>query len=80
MGVRIRGRWLVQLRLGLEAEAELVEVWATLSTEDRVVAIERLAAVMANVVAAVVEIAPGEERADEDIESSEGVGDVTRIA
>lgn len=70
----------MQLRLGVEAEAELVEVWATLEAEDRAVAIDRLAAVMANVVGTVAEIAPGEEKADEDIESGEGAGDVTRIA
>jgi hypothetical protein len=73
----------VQLRLGLQAEAELVEVWATLEAEDRVVVIERLAAAMANAVAAVATSPPGEEEPNEDIEGGEGgegAGDVTRIA
>lgn len=77
MGARIRGRWLVQLRLGLEGEAELVEVWETLEAEDRATVIERLAAAMANAVAT---SAVGEEELDEDIESGDSAGDVTRIA
>jgi hypothetical protein len=78
MGARIRGRWLVQLRLGLEGEAELVEVWATLEAEDRATVIERLAAAMAN--AAVATSAVGEEESNEDIESGDSAGGVTRIA
>jgi hypothetical protein len=70
----------VQLRLGLEGEAEFVEVWATLEAEDRVVVIERLAAAMANAVSAVATSPLGEEEPDEDIEGAEGAGDVTRIA
>lgn len=70
----------MQLRLGVEAETDVVEVWATLEAEDRAVAIDRLAAVMANVVGTLAEIAPGEEKADEDIESGEGADDVTQIA
>jgi hypothetical protein len=70
----------VQLRLGWEGEAEIVEVWATVEAEDRAVVIERLAAAMANVVAARAASALGEEKADEDIEGGEGAGDVTRIA
>ena len=80
MGARIWGRWLVQLRLGLEGEAELVEVWATLEAEDRVMVIERLAAAMANAVAAVATSVVGEEESNEDIESGDSAGDVTRIA
>ena len=68
----------MQLRLGLEGEAELVEVWATLEAEDRVMVIERLAAAMAN--AAVATSAVGEEESNEDIESGDSAGDVTRIA
>jgi hypothetical protein len=68
----------VQLRLGLEGEAEPLEVWATLEAQDRVVVIERLAAMMANAVAPTP--ARREEEPDEDIESGEGAGDVTRIA
>jgi hypothetical protein len=71
----------VQLRLGLEGEAELVEVWATLEAEDRAVMIERQAAAMANAVAAVATSPLGEEEEpNEDIEGGEGAGDVTRIA
>jgi hypothetical protein len=73
----IWGRWLVQLRLGLEGEAELVEVWATLEAEDRATVIERLAAAMAD--AAVATSAVGEEESNEDIESGDSAGDVTRI-
>jgi hypothetical protein len=70
----------VQLRLGLEGEAELVELWATLEAEDRAVVIERLAAALANAVAAVATSPLGEEERNEDIEGGEGAGDVTRIA
>jgi hypothetical protein len=70
----------VQLRLGQEGEAELVEVWATLEAEDRAVVIDRLAAAMANAVAAMATSPLGEEEPDEDIEGGEGAGDVTRIA
>jgi len=70
----------VQLRLGLEGEAVLVEVWATLEAEDRAAAIERLATAMANALVAVATSPLGEEEPNEDIEGDEGAGDVTRIA
>ena len=69
----------MQLRLGVEPKTEVPEVWATLEAEDRAVVIERLAAAMANAVAAVATSPVGEEEADEDIEGGEGAGDVTRI-
>lgn len=70
----------MQLRLGLEGEAELVEVWATLEAEDRATVIERLAAAMANAVAAVATSAVEEEETNEAIESGDSARDVTRIA
>ncbi|MDA8045099.1 MAG: hypothetical protein M0Z30_07680 [Actinomycetota bacterium] len=68
----------MQLRLGLDSETEVVEVWATLETEHRAVVIERLAALMANAVAPAGLVR--EEEPDEAIESGEGAGDVTRVA
>ena len=46
------GRWCVQLRLQLNGEAEIPEVWATLGTESRCEVVERLAQVMVNAVVA----------------------------
>lgn len=45
------GRWCVQLRLQLNGEAEIPEVWATLGAESRCEVVERLAKAMVNAVA-----------------------------
>lgn len=70
----------MQLRLGMDPETEIPEVWGTLGAEDRAVVIERLAAAMANVVVAAA-TEQGGEVSDEGIEDGEQAGgDVTRIA
>ena len=69
----------MQLRLGVEPETEVPEVWGSLRAEDRAAVIGRLGEVMAKAV-----VAPrrgqGDEEAYEDIEDVEGVGGVSRIA
>lgn len=47
MAAPTKGRWAVQLRLAVEAQTEIPEVWATLRAQDRAVVIERLAETMA---------------------------------
>jgi hypothetical protein len=80
MGVPTRGRWAVQLRLGVDPQTEFPEVWGTLGAEDRAVVIERLAEAMVNMVVATA-TGQGGENAHENIEGGEQAGgDITRIA
>jgi hypothetical protein len=46
MTATIAGRWPVQLRLGVEGEAEVPDVVATLGVEDRQVVVAALAGLM----------------------------------
>jgi hypothetical protein len=50
MGEPTRGRWCVQLRLGLEGEAVMGELWPALGEKCRAEVVERLARVMVNAV------------------------------
>jgi hypothetical protein len=78
MGGPTRGRWSVQLRLGVDPKTEVPDVWGSLRTEDRAAVIGRLGEVMAKAVAA--GRGHAEEEAGEDIQDGEGSGGVTRIA
>jgi hypothetical protein len=80
MSRTIRGRWPVQLRLGVEGETEIPEVWVTLGAEDRAVVIERLAETMAKAAVAAA-AGQGGESSSAGSESGEEVDSgVTRIA
>jgi hypothetical protein len=68
----------VQLRLGVEAQAGVPEVWGSLRGEDRAPVIGRLGEVMAKAVAA--ERGHADEEVDGKIKDGEGAGGVTRIA
>lgn len=87
MGPPTRERWCMQLRLGLEGEVEIPEVWAALGEESRARVVERLAQVMVNALA--TGSGQGGEQAGEanENEGGEGSGEdgdsvvtITRIA
>jgi hypothetical protein len=74
------GRWRVQLRLGLEGETAVPEVWAALRAERRAEVVDRLAKAMAKAVLTAREGGEHPRELDQGHEASEDLAEgATRI-